>query len=103
MFALSSLPKSPLGDAMGGILGYALPAEYFGASAGVEVSVPITNYVQSLIRGESATGTPVPSTIALLSVLEPSTLELATFQGLGGTNPPYLKLVLTLGDRIKIS
>jgi hypothetical protein len=98
-----ALPKSPLGEAMAGVLGYALPAEYFGASAGVEVSIPITGYVQSLIRGESATGSSVPSTIALLSVLEPSTLELATFEGSGGTHPPYLKLVLTIGDRIQIS
>ena len=99
----ATLPKSPLGEAMAGPFGHALPAEYFGASAGAEVSIPITGYVQSLIRGESASGEPVPNTIVLLSVLEPSTLELATFQGLGGTNPPYLKLILTLGDRIQIS
>lgn len=97
------LPKSPLGEAMAGIYGHALPAEYFGASAGVEVSIPITAYVQTLIRGETVTGDSVPTTIALLSALEPSALELATFQGLEGANPPYLKLILTLGDRIQIS
>jgi hypothetical protein len=88
---------------MAGTRGYALPAEYFQGSAGVEVAVPITGYVQSLIRGETVSGDPVPSTIAILSALEPSALGLATFQGLEGSNPPYLKLILTLGDRIQIS
>ena len=99
----AALPKSPLGDAMAGIFGHALPAEYFGASAGAEVSIPITAYVQNLIRGKTVTGNPVPTTIALLSAPEPSALELATFQGLEGANPPYLMLILTLGDRIQIS
>ena len=103
VLAPAALPKSPLGAAMAGALGHALPPEYFGVSAGVEVSIPITGYVKTLIGGETATGDPVPTTIALLSVQEPSALELATFQGLEGANPPYLKLILTLGDRIQIS
>ncbi len=103
VLSVAALPKSPLGESMAGIFGHALPAEYFGASAGVEVSIPITGYVRMLIRGERVTGDPVPATIALLSAPEPSALELATFEGLGGENPPYLKLILTLGDRIQIS
>jgi len=102
VLAPAALPKSPLGEAMAGITGHALPAEYFGASAGVEVSIPITGYVRALIAPETVAGGPVPSTIALLSALEPSALELATFQGLDGANPPYLKIILTLGDRIQI-
>lgn len=95
------LPKSPLGPSLAGIAGVILAPEWFAPPGGHVVEVPITGLVQDLLRGETAEGDPVSSTVALLSAFEPLSIEYASFEGLGGVpggpalpGEPELRLIL---------
>jgi hypothetical protein len=95
-----NLPKSPLGTSLlgssfGGLTGAAVPPEFFGDEPEGEVTVGITGYIQDLVRGETTRGDPAPTSISLLSVFEPLSLELMTFAGPGTEKEPYLRVILT--------
>ncbi len=98
----SLLPKSPLGPTLAGFQGLRLPATYFQEGADTRVQVPLTGYIQNLIRGETSSGGPVSNTLALLSSFEPVSLQFGSFQGPGMEHPPELRLVLTLGEGVQI-
>ena len=95
------LPKSPLGPSITGIAGVVLAPEWFAPPGGHVVEVPVTGLVQDLLRGETADGDPVSTTVALLSTFEPLSIEYASFQGLGTapggparSGEPELRLIL---------
>lgn len=103
VLAPSFLPKSPLGPSnagAGGTPGFAgtvLTPDLFDDS-GTEktVEIPVTRLVRDLLRGETASGDPVPSaTVALLSTFEPLSLEYASFEGPGSPAAPRLRLILS--------
>ena len=96
------LPKSPLGIALAGFQGISVPPEYFGEEAGARVEVPIGGYLVELIRGETATGDEVSTTIAILSSLEPLSLPFGAFYGPGSPFEPEIRLILTLGGGVEI-
>ena len=98
----SRLPKSPLGFSLAGFLGVKVPPEYFGEDAGSEVIVPLGAYVEQLIAGDTVPAAEVPRTLALLSSLEPLSLYFASFHGPGSPYAPELRLILTLGDEVRI-
>lgn len=97
------LPKSPLGPSNAGIgspaglAGTILAPELFGVDADEEtVEVPVTRVIRDLLRGETASGDPVPSaTVALLSTFEPVSIEYVSFEGPGSPAAPRLRLILS--------
>ena len=89
------LPKSPLGPSTLGRQGGARVApELFQAPAGQVVEIPVTMLVRDQLRGEDVFGDPVSGTVALLSILEPWSIEYATFAGRFSNSPPSLRLIL---------
>ncbi|MYE18116.1 MAG: hypothetical protein F4Y07_16725 [Gemmatimonadetes bacterium] len=97
----SVLPKSPLGPSLSGIAGVILSPEWFAPPGGHVVEVPVTGLVQDLLRGETADGDPVSTTVALLSTFEPLSIEYASFEGIGAApggparpGEPELRLIL---------
>jgi hypothetical protein len=98
----SRLPKSPLGSPLAGTFGIGLAPEQFTEGGEEELFIPLGAYVENLIRGESVLGEPVPTTLALLSYFEPLSLQFASFAGLDAEHPPYLRLILTIGEGVEI-
>ena len=98
----SRLPKSPLGFSLAGVFGVRVPPGYFGDDAGSEVILPLGAYVEQLIAGDTASATEVPQTLALLSSFEPLSLYFASFHGPGSPHPPDLRLILTLGEEVRL-
>lgn len=102
VLAPSFLPKSPLGPSNGGIggtgfAGTLLAPDLFDApGTGETVEIPVTRLIRDLLRGETASGDPVPSTtVALLSTFEPVSIEYASFEGPGSPAAPRLRLILS--------
>lgn len=96
------LPRSPLGrNPVGGVGG--LPPDAFGLGADELVEVPLTNYVQDLIEGDSGGGAAPASTVALLSPVEPLTFAFGEFHGgNAGVLAPRFRLILTLADEVDL-
>ncbi len=94
------LPKSPLGPSISGLGGVVLAPEWFRPPGGHVVEVPVTGLVHDLLRGETAEGDLVSSTVALLSTFEPLSIEYASFEGPGDDavaarpGEPELRLIL---------
>lgn len=94
------LPKSPLGSSFLGVVGEPVPPEAFREGGSLAVSVPITNLIRALVEEDPAV---VPPTrIALLSVLEPLSLAFASFVGPGQVGAPYLRLIVTAADTVRL-
>ena len=96
------LPRSPLGRRpLGGVGG--LPPDAFGLGADELVEVPLTNYIQSLLEGDGDGGTAPPSTVALLSPIEPLSFAYGEFHGGdAGVLAPRFRLILTLADEVDL-
>lgn len=98
----SAMPKSPLGPSLGSGAGRSLAAPLFWESAGQKVEIPITNFVRTLVQGDSVAGFAPPRSLALLSLFEPSSFPYAAFAGPGMPGAPALKLVVTAGRAIQL-
>jgi len=96
------LPKSPLGSSLAGSFGVPVPPRYFGEDEGSQVVFPIGAYVEQLIAANAGTATGVPHTVAILSTFEPLSLYFASFHGPGSPYAPELRLILTLGEEVRI-
>lgn len=93
------IPRTPLGRQLVAT-DVSIPPSFFAGQSGAEISVPLTSFLQTLLEGPQQ-GEPVPSdAIVLLAPFEPSSLGFATFDGLGTTNAPVLRMILTVGDRV---
>ena len=89
------LPKSPLGPStLARLGGTRVFPELFRPPAGQVVEIPVTELVRDQLRGETESGGPVTSTLALLSILEPWSIEYASFAGRSSSSPPMLRLIL---------
>ncbi len=94
------LPKSPLGPSIAGLGGVLLAPEWFVPPGGRVVEVPVTGLVRDLLRGETVGGDAVSSTVALLSTIEPLSIEYASFEDPGGIagvprpGSPELRIIL---------
>lgn len=102
VLAPSFLPKSPLGPSNARIGGVGLagtllvPDLFADPTTDETVEVPVTRLIRDLLRGETESGDPVPSsTVALLSTFEPLSLEFASFEGPGSPAAPRLRLILS--------
>ena len=100
VMAPERLPKSPLGRGLSGRFGKRIPPELFGSQVGSQVTVPLTGYVRNLLVGETPDGLEVPTTVALLTGLEPFSIGFASFAGPGGEGAPFLRILLTLGEEL---
>lgn len=94
------LPKSPLGQALVGLL--PLPSGYFSTDPGREILVPMTTFVRDAVRGTTEQGADAPNTIALLSTFEPVSLSVASFDGPGTSGAPVLRLILSPDQGVQL-
>jgi hypothetical protein len=97
-----TLPKAPLGAALGRPEGTPVAPELFGAQEGTLVDLPITRYVQLFLAGPDPSGRPPPTTLSILAATEPETFTFGSFFGPGPTNAPVLNLVLTVSQPMEI-
>lgn len=88
------LPKSPLGPSHLRAPGALVAPEWFQPPAAEILEIPITGLVRDLLRGETVDGDPVSNSIALLSVLEPLSVEFVSFDGGSSPAAPSLRIVL---------
>jgi len=96
------LPRSPLGASVQPVPEF-LPPEYFSFGSDAEVEIPMTRYIRDLIRGPApGGGSPVPSTLSLLTGIEPWSYEYATFWAPGSELEPVLRLILTISDGVTL-
>ena len=95
------LPKSPLGSELTGSLATTAAPELFTSLSGTELEFPLTNLVNDLMLGDSATLATTPKTIVILSADEPSGLGFAAFQGVGGDGAPVLRLLVTVAGELR--
>lgn len=99
----SALPKAPLGESLiGDFLGRRVAPEAFGAVPGEVIEIPVTPFIRALLEGPGSSGFDPPTTLALLSALEPITIAFASFDGPGSAGEPRLRLVLTIGPPVEL-
>ncbi|NNF26854.1 MAG: hypothetical protein HKN73_06535 [Gemmatimonadetes bacterium] len=94
------LPKSPLGPTQVGLVGELLEPELFGSEAGTVIEIPVTGLIRDIVRGETLDGNPVSSSVALLSLFEPLSLQFLSFDGAGAPAEPVLRIILTFSNGI---
>lgn len=92
------MPKSPLGDPLGS-QATTLPPAIFAERAGSQVALTVTGLIRGILESEGDGDLPL-STIALLNSTEPGRFGFASFEGLGATGAPTLRLVLTLAGQV---
>jgi hypothetical protein len=103
VFDRSAMPKAPLGSSLlSDPSGRSLAPEAFGTGAGLQLEIPFTSLARDLINGVDGSGNPAPNTLALLTILEPSSISFASFVGTGGAGEPFLRLVLTIGPSVQL-
>lgn len=88
------LPKSPLGPSRLGFAGKLVPHELFEPPAGEVLELVVTSLVRDLLRGETEGGGPIGNSVALLSTIEPISVEHLTFEGAASPDAPALRLIL---------
>lgn len=93
----SLLPKSPLSTSLSGGLGIAVSPSIFDGEGGVEVSLPVTPFIQDLLTDDGATPR---RSLALLTTFEPLGLAWGSFRGPGMVGEPRLRLILTVADTV---
>jgi hypothetical protein len=98
----SRLPKSPIGASLVGLFGTKLSPGDFGDQDGVEVNLPLGRFIDSLIRARDDPDQDVAETIALLSTFEPLSLNFLSFYGPDSPLGPELRLILTIGEEVRI-
>ena len=96
-----ALPRSPLGNPVIPFSARAGP-ELFQSGGDLAVEIPVTLYVQDLIRGSTPGGDPVFPTLALLTPFEPFSFEVMRFRGAGLEGEPYIRLLLTAGGEVDL-
>lgn len=94
------LPKAPLGPSFLGILGRSVEPDAFGAGAGKQIPITITEFVRGRIDPERAPL--LTDKLALLSLLEPFSVGFGDFDGPGDPGEPVLRLILTASDPVEI-
>lgn len=92
------LPKAPLGASFLGVLGRSIPSAGFSTTPGLEVGIPITEFVRQQIASDD----PPTRDLALLSTLEPLSIAFSSFEGPGGAFEPSLRLIVTLADTLGV-
>ncbi|MEZ4414894.1 MAG: hypothetical protein R3E10_04005 [Gemmatimonadota bacterium] len=100
LLAPETFPRSPLGDLLTPFAGIRISGPAFSSAPGQTVPVSITPFIQNLIEPDS--GTVAVNSLALISPVEPSSLEFMSFAGLGGSGAPVLRLILTVGGKVGI-
>src|SRR5690606_31312472 len=97
----ATVPKAPLGGALGASQGTRVPPEVFAAE-GSAVDLPITRYGQRSLGGPAPSGHAPPTTLAVLATPPPNDFSFGSFFGPGGVNAPVLNLVLTVSPPMEI-
>lgn len=102
VLAPDRLPKSPLGATL--LVGRrprAGPSAFTG-EGGTEVELPITSFVRDQLRDSTATGGEPATTLSVLAAPEALFFDLAWFDGPDGADPPFVRVLLTLSDSLRI-
>lgn len=98
VLAPERLPKSPLGASFLGVLGRSVSPSAFGENDGVEIGIPVTSFVRTLLGDRE----PPTREFALLSILEPLSIAYASFDGPGADGEPRLRLIVTVADTVEV-
>ena len=98
------IPRSPLGSSVQPTA-RTFPPGIFAADGSTRVEVPMTRYVQDLLGipdDDPQQRDEVPSTVALLSPVEPSGFQFGSLFGPGTEGEPFLRLILTITDGVQL-
>lgn len=96
------IPRSPMGPSVQAAP-RAMAPEGFQAGGMARVEVPMTAFVQSILREPgSESEDPVPTTVVLLSPAEPTGLGFASLIGPGREGEPFLRIILTLSEGVQL-
>lgn len=95
------VPRSPLGAPVQAGPRQLVP-EAFREEGLREVEIPMTRYIQEVIRGLRDPDEAPPTTLALLTQPEPRSIEVGTFQGPGSPGQPRLRLIITISDGVTL-
>lgn len=99
VLAPERLPKAPLGGSFLGFLGRGIPQEAFGPDGSIEVGIPVTEFVRTLVSEDVDAPT---EQFALLSILEPLSIAFGAFDGPGSDREPRLRLIVTVSDTLEV-
>jgi hypothetical protein len=100
VLAPERLPKSPLGASLAGLRGRVLGPITFATPT--LVTIPITSFVRASIAEDTEEDVPPPRSLALLSLLEPSSISFVNFVGPGQPGEPRLRLILTASPVVEL-
>lgn len=100
VLAPDRLPRSPLGTPLVP-QGRIVPPEFFDDEGDQLLEIPITTLVRALAASGDGEGA-APSTLTLMSRIEPSGIGVATFGRIGTANAPVLRLILTSSETVTI-
>lgn len=93
------LPKSPLGSSMVGGLGVPIAPGAFQGDEARTVEIPLTTFLQAILADpETGRG----RHLAILTPIEPLSINFASFAGPGSATPPTLRLILTVSDTVEV-
>lgn len=98
------LPKSPLGATFLSSAGRhtRVGAEAFTQGGGAEAELPITSFVRDQLRDSTEGGGEPATTVSVLSIQEPLSFDLGWFDGPTGAIPPFVRILLTISDTLRI-
>jgi hypothetical protein len=99
VLAPDRLPRSPLGRRVRTVPTF-VPADVFGGVDRVELTM--TNYLRDLLTAPVEGASVVPPNLAVLTALEPWSLEFGTFWGPGSADEPMLRLILTVAPEMPL-
>ena len=100
VLAPERLPKSPLGSTLAGLAGRVLDPLLFSTRSAV--TIPLTSFVRAQLAGPAEGELAPPRSLALLSLLEPSTVSFVNFAGPGQAGEPRLRLILTASPTVEL-
>jgi len=94
------IPRSPLGRSVQAAPRPLAPSA-FQEGGETRIEIPMTGFIQSLLQDPDPDD-PVPTTVALLSPVEPTGFTFASLAGPGMEGEPFLRLILSISEGVQL-